>query len=114
MIDFPSFKWNKIGYEITPTIDFMEFNQGHQYREIVEFNLARFCELEITKNKWQDIHLLNEGEQTIKKLSMLFAPNFEIVKVLHDDVGFIVFKIYLIAKIEGMFNILYRDYAYWK
>ena len=41
------------------------------------------------------------NENIIKKLKSLFEPNFIIQKVLWDDVGYYLFKIFLIASQKG-------------
>ena len=44
-----------------PQFNFLEFSNEHnKLREVLDFDLSIFCEMEIMKNKWTDlIHMEN-------------------------------------------------------
>ena len=99
MIDESSHKWQKLVTVPIPKINFLNFNEGHRYREIADLNLSRFCELELTKNKWTDV-ALSKDETVIhyaKNIQNLLYPMFCVHKMQYDDLGIFYFKIYAIA-----------------
>lgn len=102
IIDINSFKWMNLNINKVPQFNFLEFSNEHnKLREVLDFDLSRFCEMEIMKNKWTDLIHMENYENIIKKLKSLFEPNFIIQKVLWDDVGYYLFKIFLIASQKG-------------
>lgn len=104
IIDLNDFKWLNLKISKVPQFNFLEFTNDHnKQREVLDFDLSRFCEMEIMKNKWTDLIHMENYENIIKKLKNLFEPNFIIQKVLWDDVGYHLFKIFLIASEKGIF-----------
>jgi len=86
-----------------PNLNFLEFSNDHnKYREVLDFDLSRFCELEIVKNKWNDLNNMINSENIMKKIKSLFEPYLIVKKVLFDDVGYFLFKIYLVAQTKGI------------
>jgi hypothetical protein len=102
LVDFFSFKWASVNCNNIPNFNFLEFSNEHnKNREVLDFDLSRFCELEIVKNKWNGIHNMTNSDNILKKIKTLFEPFLIVQKVLYDDVGYFVFKIYLIANSKG-------------
>jgi hypothetical protein len=103
MIDVASHKWMKLISLSIPKIDFVNFNDGHRYREIAELNLSRFCEVELTKNKWIDVSLSKDESvlKYAKNIQNLIYPIFLVNKIQYDDLGIYYFKIYAVATKAG-------------
>ena len=103
LIDFYSFKWLQMNVANIPNLNFLEFSNDHnKNREVIDFDLSRFCELEIMKNKWNDLSNMTNYDNILKKIKILFEPTFLVQKVLYDDVGYFLFKIFLIASTIGI------------
>ncbi len=103
LIDVSSHQWNQLVVTPLQKVDFVNFNEGHRYREIADLNLSRFCELELTKNKWIDICLSKDGSVSkyAKNIQNLLFPLFMVNKMQYDDLGIFYFKIYAIANKTG-------------
>lgn len=113
IFDITKFKWMNLKINKIPSFNFLEFSNDHnKLREVLDFDLSRFCEMEIMKNKWTELVHLDNYENIIKRLKNLFEPKFVIQKVLWDDVGYHLFKIFLIAAEKGkkIFNFLFHLY----
>lgn len=109
LINFSSFKWLQMNTVKLPNMNFLEFtNEHNRNREVIDFDLSRYCELEIIKNKWCELKHLPNHENIFKKIQNLFEPCLIVQKVLFDDVGYLVFKIFLIAIESGMFIFYFR------
>jgi hypothetical protein len=103
LMDIKYFNWMPAKIRDSPDINFLEFSNEHnKKREIVDFDLSRFCELEILKNKWTELSNMTHYESISKKIKSLFEPTLVVKKILYDDVGYYLFKIYLIANVKGM------------
>ncbi len=106
LIDLNTFRWFPLISTNIPNFNFLEFSNDHNvHREVLDFDLSRYCELEIMKNKWNDINNIPNNQSITKKIQNLFEPNFLVQKVLYDDVGYFLFKIFLIANIKGKKNL---------
>ena len=101
LINFNSFKWINKKTETCPDLSFLEVGIEAKSREVFDFDLSRVCELEIMKNKWNDISKLDDSENIINKIKNLFDPSFVVSRILFDDVGYLVFKIFLISMTPG-------------
>jgi hypothetical protein len=102
LIDLTTFKWMNPNINTIPNFNFLEFSNDHnKMREVLDFDLSRFCELEIMKNKWNDLSNMLNHESILKKIQILFEPYFLVQKVLYDDVGYYLFKIFLVANKKG-------------
>lgn len=102
LLDTQLFVWQPIKVNPTSEINFLEFcNEHNKRREIVDFELGRFCELEILKNKWTDLVNMTNHENVLNKIKILFEPHLIVTKVFYDNVGYYLFKIYLLANEEG-------------
>lgn len=105
LIETNGFEWFPMKTTKIPNFNFLEFSNDHNTnREVLDFDLSRFCELEIMKNKWSDIMHLSNHQAITKKVRSLFEPNFLVQKILYDDVGYYLFKVFLIASKRGMSN----------
>ncbi len=103
LINIDSFKWFPIHLARAPSFNFLEFSNDHNSnREVLDFDLSRFCEMEIMKNKWNEIINMPNNQIIIKKIKNLFEPFFLVQKVLYDDVGYLLFKVFLIANTKGI------------
>jgi hypothetical protein len=96
VIKIESFKW------LIPQISKIPKEETEEgYREVIEFDLSRKCEVEFLKNKWSDIVLLENKFIDLKFVSDNFGELFEIEKILFEDVGYFIFKIFLKAVKTG-------------
>ena len=102
IMDIRKLVWNKITVFKTPDEDFLYYsNENILKREIVDFDVSRYCEMELCKGKWNDIILLDESDIYIGELKNKFEKNFNIMKILFDNVGYYIFKFYLEGKVPG-------------
>jgi hypothetical protein len=102
IMDIRKLVWNKITVFKTPDEDFLYYsNENILKREIVDFDVSRYCEMELCKGKWNDIILLDESDIYIGELKNKFEKNFNIMKILFDNVGYYIFKFYLEGIIPG-------------
>jgi hypothetical protein len=102
LMDIRKLIWNKITVFKTPKENFLDYsNENILKREIVDFDVSRYCEMELCKGKWNDIILLEEPELYIGELKKKFSKNFNILKILFDNVGYYIFKFYLEGKHPG-------------
>ena len=103
IMDIRKLVWNKITVFKTPDEDFLYYsNENILKREIVDFDVSRYCEMELCKGKWNDIILLDESDIYIGELKNKFEKNFNIMKILFDNVGYYIFKFYLEGKVPGV------------
>ena len=103
LMDIRKLVWNKITVFKTPKEDFMYYSNENIFkREIVDFDVSRYCEMELCKGKWNDIILLDECDIYIGELIKKFKKNFNILKILFDNVGYYIFKFYLEGSIPGV------------
>lgn len=98
-------KWSNMICEENPEFDYLYLKQESDYkniqskREVLDYNIAYFCELEILKSKWLNLHgNLTDHDLIMNKLITLFEPSFKINNVWFDDIGYLVFKIHLTAQ----------------
>ena len=63
--------------------------------------MIRYCELELLKGSWNDIELMEHAKVVKETIYEIFNSQFKIKKILFDDVGYYIFKIYLEANKEG-------------
>jgi len=106
LVNFSSFKWMNRKTETCPDNSFLELGIEAKSRDVFDFDLSRVCELEIMKNKWNDISKLEDNQIIFKKITNLFNPSFHVNRILFDDVGYLVFKIFLIAIQPGKHKFL--------
>ena len=105
LMDIRKLVWDKITVFKTPNEDFLDYsNENILKREIVDFDMSRYCEMELCKGKWNDIILLENSDNYIADLKNKFKDNFNILKILFDNVGYLIFKFYLEGKKPGVVN----------
>ena len=103
LMDIRKLVWNKITVFKTPNENFLYYsNENILKREIVDFDVSRYCEMELCKGKWNDIILLDDCDTYIGELKNKFKKNFHIMKILFDNVGYLIFKFYLEGIIPGV------------
>ena len=103
LMDIRKLVWDKITVFKTPNEDFLNYsNENILKREIVDFDMSRYCEMELCKGKWNDIILLENCDNYIGELKNKFKTNFNILKILFDNVGYFIFKFYLEGKKPGI------------
>jgi len=61
----------------------------------------RICEYEDICLHWKNLDNFKDKEIIKETLEKIFKPNFKIIKVLYDDIGYLIFKIFLKAEILG-------------
>ena len=105
LMDIRKLVWDKITVFKTPNEDFLNYsNENILKREIVDFDVSRYCEMELCKGKWNDIILLENSDNYIGELKNKFKENFNILKILFDNVGYLIFKFYLEGSKPGVIN----------
>ena len=62
----------------------------------------RICEYEDICVHWKNISFLKEEKIIIEHLTKVFTPQFNIIRILYDDVGYLVFKVTLRAVKSGL------------
>lgn len=112
MIDFDSFTWKKIKYSKNNNIDFI----NHQYvqdrkghiKQLCEYDLSRFCEMELIKTKWISFMKFPSGlnefahiTQEVRNFCNKLTGFFQVDKIEYDDVGFFILKVYTKANRIG-------------
>ena len=61
----------------------------------------RICEYEDICLHWKNLDNFKDKDIIKETLEKIFKPNFKIIKVLYDDIGYLIFKIFLKAEILG-------------
>ena len=103
LMDIRKLVWNKITVFKTPNENFLYYsNENILKREIVDFDVSRYCEMELCKGKWNDIILMDDSDIYIGELKNKFKKNFHIMNILFDNVGYLIFKFYLEGIIPGV------------
>ena len=105
LMDIRKLVWDKITVFKTPNENFLDYsNENILKREIVDFDMSRYCEMELCKGKWNDIILLENSDNYSGELNNKFSNNFNILKILFDNVGYLIFKFYLEGSKPGVIN----------
>jgi hypothetical protein len=93
--------WIKVKVGPIPSQDYFSISHTLPGKEIVEYDLSRFCEIEIIKSKWIDIMYF--PNPTISNIILSqFLDYFEILNTLYDDTGYYILKVNLLAVREGL------------
>lgn len=71
-------------------------------RGIDDYDLSRYCELEAMKTSWKQIDSLPDNDNIVSNINDMFEPKFIVEKIFWDDVGYMLFKVYLIGEKEGV------------
>lgn len=102
LMNIRTFRWHKIKLCPVPSDDFLEYSKENCFkREIVDYDIGRYCELELLKGLWNDIEQMEHKQIVVNKINEMFSENFKIKKILFDDVGYYIFKVYLEASHAG-------------
>jgi hypothetical protein len=104
LMDFNSFNWVKFQQNNLPPTNFIDLKASLYQQDISEFDMCRVCELEIMNKGWQYTEKL-EHSNILNKVKYLFEPTFLVQKMLWDDVGYDLFKFYLVAANKGKYII---------
>ena len=79
------------------------FREIHNLKEMIDFDLSRYCDIELAKKGWADIshYPFGNHEMIEVKLQQVYGDCFKISKIHFDDVGYFIFKIFLKAVKKG-------------
>lgn len=110
----PTFKWKTIITKTLPDYNDLDYHYSnnstnHYYnpydqsqgREVLDFDITRLCEAELIKNVWANLKNKDPHNKTINTITKIFEPQFIVKDVFCDDVGYIIYKVILIAAKEG-------------
>ena len=61
----------------------------------------RICEYEDICYHWKNLSFLKDEKKVMIQLESIFNSNFKIIRVLYDDIGYLVFKVFLKAFKSG-------------
>ena len=97
----PCFKWKSLIINSCSDYNLLEIQfPGMIGKEVVDFDISRYCEIELIKNIWKKVSR-DSNEKTYDSLGKAFEPCFIIKDIFYDNVGYIIYKIVLIACKEG-------------
>ena len=104
-------KWAALQMTKAPNIDYINLSTEKDYkvlmqkREVLDYDIAYFSEIEIIKSKWIKIYgNLTDYDLILNKINVLFSPLFTVNDVWFDDIGYLVFKIHLTAIKSGILH----------
>lgn len=107
MIDASQLSWLPISINKSNNLNFLEYStENTKMRELIDFDLSRFCEHEIIKNKWRPLSHLNSAEMILTRVKNLFEPTLLVQKIFFDDIGYYLFKIFLIGSTKGSITLI--------
>lgn len=97
------FKWKSLRTEPVSTKgSVLEFSNTRLHdREVIDFDLSRYCEIEILKNMWGNLSVIDSDENILKSIKSLFEPFFIVTRIFYDDIGYYLFKVMLLASQPG-------------
>ena len=98
-LNIENFKWVKYQEETLCLKNFIDF-QKNEFNLLSDFDSCRVCELELKKKSWQSSERIPSGS-IINKIKYLFEPSFILQNSLWDDVGYELYKFYLLAASKG-------------
>ena len=61
----------------------------------------RVCEYEDICLHWKNLDNFKDKDVISDQLEKIFMPKFKIIRILYDDIGYLIFKIFLKADILG-------------
>lgn len=108
-VTIPTFTWKRLIIEDCPDYNLLELsnssnNNRSKGKEVLDFDLSRYCELELIRNVWVNLSTRDPLNKTLKAIERVFDSNFILKDVFCDDVGYIIYKVVLIAAKEGKLN----------
>lgn len=105
LLEFRKFKWLMLSnvklLKESEKIITTEMGSNQANKLISDYDLTKYCELEIMKNKWKPLEKLTNYKNVFNSMRKMFEPAFVIERILWDDVGYMLFKIYLKGKNPG-------------
>ena len=114
MINFEQFYWKKMKSMKNSGIDYINYNnlmvKKEKDKQLCDFDLSRYCEMELIKTKWNNFSKFPNNENNIEiknEISNFYnklAGYFTIEDIEYDDVGFYIFKIYAKAIYMGQLS----------
>jgi len=99
-LDIDKFKWVNFQEETICLKNFIDFKKD-EFNLLSDFDSCRICEMEFKKKTWQSEERI-PNDSIINKIKYLFEPSFILQKTLWDDVGYELYKFYLIAALKGI------------
>jgi len=99
-LDINKFKWINFLEEKIEIKNFIDFKRD-EFDLLSDFDTCRICELEIRKKSWQSEYCI-PSKSLMNNINKLFSPTFFLQKTLWDDVGYELYKFYLIAAQKGI------------
>ena len=109
-IHFEKFKWKHLKILTNQTLNYIDYENFKirkvKDKQLCDFDLSRFCEMELIKTKWNDESRLKDKNisDKIKEFINHFNENFNVNKIEFDDVGFYIIKMYFTAKKSGFIS----------
>ena len=109
-IHFEKFKWKHLKILTNQTLNYIDYENFKikkvKDKQLCDYDLSRFCEMELIKTKWNDISRLKDKIiiNQIKDFENKLLNNFEVNKIEFDDVGFFIVKMYFTAKNTGFID----------
>ena len=109
-IHFENFKWKSLKILTNQTLNYIDYENFKikkvKDKQLCDFDLSRFCEMELIKTKWNDESRLKDKNisDKIKEFINHFNENFNVNKIEFDDVGFYIIKMYFTAKKSGFIS----------
>jgi hypothetical protein len=109
-IHFENFIWKPIKILSNQTLNYIDYENYKikkvKDKQLCDFDLSRFCEMELIKTKWNDESRLKDKKisDKIKEFINHFNDNFNVNKIEFDDVGFYIIKMYFTAKKSGFIS----------
>ena len=109
-IHFEKFKWKHLKILTNQTLNYIDYENFKirkvKDKQLCDFDLSRFCEMELIKTKWNDKSRLKEKIiiQQIKDFENKLINYFDVNKIEFDDVGFFIIKMYFTAKKTGFID----------
>lgn len=110
----PTFKWKSLqikdceendNIENINSPDLLGINYDRRKtNEMYEIDMSRYCEIEVMKNYWTNLHVKDPKMDAFKVIQKTFEPYFVVKNVYCDDIGFIIYKVVLIASFKGKLN----------
>lgn len=103
----PTFTWKTLSIKQYTDYDIFNVNSDVsnlnklKAKEVLDFDLTRYCELEFIKNNWIYLESRDPTNKTLKIIDSVFNPYFLVKHVFCDDVGYIIYKIILTANKSG-------------
>lgn len=119
MINFESVTFNDLKYESIEDVNYLEYSKPNLkgkklQKDICEFNLSRYCELELIKNNFKVLDFSinnnnNNNKEIIKEFLGIVKGCFKVKQAFFDDSIVTIYKFILKANKIGkiLFNLFF-------